>query len=105
MKLYIGILLLTCCVSVAQAQYDPSKVKKKARELYDKALVQAQDGKFKEGIQLLQEAVKNDPGFLDGYLSIAGMFGEMKNYPAAIDNYNKAKALDAAYFKDYNLPF
>jgi outer membrane protein OmpA-like peptidoglycan-associated protein len=90
---------------IVQAQYDPSKVKKKAVSLYDKALVQAQDGKFREGIQMLEEAVKVDGGFLDAYLSIAGMYGELKNYQSAIDNYNKAKAIDANYFKDYNLPY
>ena len=105
MKRFIGILLLICTAAFASAQYDPGKVKKKAMELYDKALVQAQDGKFREGIQLLTDAVKIDPGFLDAYLSIAGMHGEMKDYQNSIENYNKAKAIDAGYFKDYNLPY
>ena len=105
MKQFIGILLLICTVTFANAQYDPGKVKKKAMELYDKALVQAQDGKFREGIQLLTDAVKIDPGFLDAYLSIAGMYGEMKDYQKSIENYNKAKSIDASYFKDYNLPY
>ena len=105
MKLLLSILWLIGTLSIAEAQYDPSKIKKKAMEMYDKALVQAQDGKFKEGIQMLDEAVKLDPGFLDAYLSIAGMYGEMKNYQNSIDNYNKAKAIDADYFRDYNLPY
>ena len=105
MKIVASIVLLVCSISVLQAQYDPSKVKKKAMELYDKALEQARDGKFMEGIQILDEAVKIDPGFLDAYLSIAGMYGEVKNYENAINNYNKAKAIDADYFKDYNLPY
>lgn len=105
MKFIISIFLIIGCICGVQGQYDPGKVKKKAKDLYEKALVQAQDGKFKEGIQLLEEAVKIDPRFLDAYLSIAGMYGEMKNYESAIQNYNKAKAIDAAYFKDYNLPY
>jgi len=105
MKRIICIFLLICTVSIANAQYDPSKVKKKAMELYDKALAQAQDGRFKEGIQILNEAVKIDPGFLDAYLSIAGMYGELKDYQNSIENYNKAKSIDANYFKDYNLPY
>src|SRR5688500_8389184 len=105
MKRFIGILLLTCTAAFASAQYDPGKVKKKAMELYDKALVQAQDGKFREGIQLLTDAVKIDPAFLDAYLSIAGMYGEMKDYQNSIENYNKAKSIDSGYFKDYNLPY
>lgn len=86
-------------------QYDPSKVKKKAAELYEKAIAKAQGDDFKGGIQLLQEAVKIDPRFLDAYLSIAGMYGEMKEYQPAIDNYEKAKAIDAEYARDYNLPY
>lgn len=105
MKLFLSILFQICILSFLQAQYDPSKVKKKAMELYDKALVQAQDGKFKEGIRILDDAVKIDPGFLDAYLSIAGMYGEIKNYEKAIEHYNKAKVIDADYFKDYNLPY
>ena len=105
MKRAISILLLICTVSLAKAQYDPGKVKKKAMELYDKALLQAQDGKFNEGIRLLTEAVKIDPAFLDAYLSIAGMYGELKNYQSSIENYDKAKSIDRDYFKDYNLPY
>ena len=60
MKRFVSIFFLICAISVAQAQYDPSKVKKKAMELYDNALEQAQDGKFKEGIQILNDAVKID---------------------------------------------
>ena len=105
MKSFLSILFSVCTLYVAHAQYDPSKVKKKAMELYDKALVQAQDGKFKEGIQMLNEAVKIDPNFLEAYLSIAGMYGEMKQYQNAIDNYNKAKSIDTEFFKDYNLPY
>ena len=105
MKPFLTIFIFLCTLSVVQGQYDPSKVKKRAVDLYDKALVEAQDGKFKEGIQLLEEAVKIDLGFLDAFLSIAGMYGELKNYQAAIENYNKAKNIDSKYFKDYNLPF
>ena len=33
------------------------------------------------------------------------MYAEMKNYRAAIDNYEKALAIDSNYFLDYNLPY
>lgn len=89
----------------AHAQFDPQKVNKKAQQLYAKALETAQNGDFKQGITILQNAVKSDPQFEDAWLSIAGMYGEMKNYDAAIANYEKAKAIDAEYFKDYNLPY
>ena len=62
-------------------------------------------GNSRKEFRLLTEAVKIDPRFLDAYLSIAGMYGELKNYQESIDNYDKAKAIDADYFKDYNLPY
>src|SRR5215813_4266425 len=90
---------------LAKAQYDPDKVNKKAAQFYSKALELAQNDDFKGGIEALQQAVKIEPGYEDAYLSIAGMYGEMKNYQAAIDNYEKARAIDSNYFLDYNLPY
>jgi outer membrane protein OmpA-like peptidoglycan-associated protein len=87
------------------AQYDPQKVNKKAAQLYSKALEQAQGDDFKGGIETLLQTVKIDPNFEDAYLSLAGMYGELKNYQGAIDNYEKARAIDSNYFKDYNLPY
>ena len=85
--------------------YDPDKVSKKATELYEKALEQAQDGKYREGIDLLKRAIKIDKRYADAFLSIAGMYGEMKMYDSAIANYEGAKAIDSLYFQDYNLPY
>ncbi len=89
----------------ARAQYDPQKVSKKAGQLYSKALEYARDDRFREGIQLLEQAVQADGGFEDAYLSMAGMYGELKDYKNAIQNYEKAKAIDSFYFEDYNLPY
>lgn len=105
-KHYCTILaFLVAPVCLFAQSYDPAKVNKKAAALYEKAISKAQEDDFKGGIQLLKEAVKIDPRFLDAYLSIAGMYGEMKDYQNAIDHYQQAKAIDAAYFKDYNLPY
>jgi outer membrane protein OmpA-like peptidoglycan-associated protein/tetratricopeptide (TPR) repeat protein len=100
--LLLSFVLFSLCT---HAQYYPEKIGKKAMTLYRQGLEKANDGNFKEGIQLLENAVKLDPKFMDAYLSIAGMYGELKNYPASIDNYLKAKAIDSDYFKDYNLPY
>ncbi len=50
------ILPALLAASLAQAQYNPDKVNKKAAQLYSKALEQAQGYDFKQGIQTLQEA-------------------------------------------------
>ena len=107
MKKCCTILILLACSLYAfpQHEYDPDKVNKKAFDLYEKGIEKARYGDYKEGIRILEEAVKIDPNFLDAYLSIGGISSEMKNYEAAIENYRKAKAIDAEYFKDYNLPY
>jgi outer membrane protein OmpA-like peptidoglycan-associated protein len=104
MKKFCTILFLFT-LHFGQAQFDPSKVNKKAAQLYSKALELAQGDHFREAIQVLQQAVKIEPGFEDAYLSIAGMYGELKNYQGAIDNYEKARSIDSEYFKDYNITY
>ena len=104
-----GILLLASLFILAvprlQAQYNPEKVNKKAAQFYSKAMELAQNDDFKGGIEALQQAVRIDNRFEEAYLSMAGMYGELKNYQDAIDNYEKAKAIDSNFFMDYNLPY
>ncbi len=104
MKYFFMILLLPCSY-FTQAQFDPAKVNKKAAQLYSKALEIAHDGDYTDGIKILQDAIKIDTLFADAYLSMAGMYGQLKNYRYAIDTYEKAKKIDSEYFKDYNLPY
>ncbi|HMI60618.1 MAG TPA: OmpA family protein [Puia sp.] len=103
--LFLLVLLSIITVSQIQAQYNPDKVIKKAAQSYSKALELAQNDDFKGGIEALKQAVHLDPGFADAWLSMAGMYGELKNYQGAIDSYEKARAIDSNYFKDYNLPY
>jgi outer membrane protein OmpA-like peptidoglycan-associated protein len=100
--LFVPLLLGSFFV---RAQYNPDKVNKKAAQLYSKALELAQGDDFKGGIKALQEAVRIDRSFADAFLSMAGMYGELKDYGNAIDNYEKARAIDSNYFMDYYLPY
>jgi outer membrane protein OmpA-like peptidoglycan-associated protein/tetratricopeptide (TPR) repeat protein len=103
---FLAAFIFIYSASMAQpGSYDPEKVHKKAAEQYQKALVVAEAGNFKEGIAILFTALKFDNRFADAYLSIAGMYGEMKQYDSAIANYEAAKNIDSLYFQDYNLPY
>ena len=104
----IPLLIILFCLSAyltRAQQYDPEKVSKKAAQLNSKGLEQAEGGDLNGGIHSLQEAIRIDNRFEDAYLSIAGIYGEMKNYPKAIEFYEKAKAIDSVYFLDYDLPY
>ncbi len=102
-KLFTILLLIN--FGRVHAQYDPSKVDKRAARLYLKSQEQAQDEKFSDGIASLKEAVRIDSHFEDAYLSMAGMYGELKNYAASVENYEKAKAIDSIYFNDFSLSY
>lgn len=105
MKLFCTILILLFCSQLVKAQYDPAKVNKKAVSLYEQGLEKASNGDFKSGIQLLQQAIQKDAGYLDAYLSMAGMYNEIKDYANAVANYEKSKGIDSIYCHDYNLPY
>ena len=98
-------LLFLFTTGPSRAQYNPDKVNKKAAQLYSKALELAQGDDFKGAIAALQQAVRIDKNFEEAYLSMAGMYGELKGYQDAIDNYELARAIDSSFFMDYYLPY
>src|SRR5687768_14712478 len=91
--------------TAARAQYDPDKVNKKAKALFEKAYGIAMNGDYNGSIKTLQDAIKIEPRYLEAFLSIAGLYFEQKNYQGAIEYYEKGKAIDSSWFKDYNLPY
>src|SRR5450432_4844911 len=72
-------LLFILLIVRAEAQYDPAKVDKKAVLYYNRSQVQGADDKFQEGIESLKQAVSIDNRYEDAYLSMAGMYSELKN--------------------------
>ncbi len=102
---FTSLCVLLAVLFASGQSYDPYKVSKKAMALYEQAIAKAQNDEFREGIRILKEAAKIDPRFEDAYLSIAGMYGELKVYDSAVLFYEKARSIDNRYFKDYNLPY
>src|SRR5450631_2291401 len=105
MKFYCLVLLFLLINFRLQAQYDPAKVEKKAAKLYLQSQQQAGDDNFLAGIESLKQAVAIDSRFEDAWLSMAGMYTELKNYQSAVDNYRIARSIDSIYFKDYSLSY
>ncbi|OQP63500.1 flagellar motor protein MotB [Niastella vici] len=104
-KKIITISILAGLFCTARAQYDPDKVNKKAKALYEKAYGIAMNGNYIESIKTLQDAIKIEPRYAEAFLSIAGLYFEQKKYMEAIEYYEKAKVIDSVWFKDYNLPY
>jgi outer membrane protein OmpA-like peptidoglycan-associated protein/tetratricopeptide (TPR) repeat protein len=91
--------------NLALCQYDQSKINKKAVEAYNKGLEKAGDGKFKDAIESFGEAIRREPNYIDAYLSLAGVYGQVKLYDQSTAVYEKAFALDSNYTLDMRLPY
>ena len=108
MKIKSPILFLFCQLLIANclsAQYNPTKINKKAFSVYMQAMGKANDRDFKGAIDLLNECVRIEPKYADAFLSLGGVYGQLKNYKSSTDNYEKAFAIDSNYTNEYKLPY
>ncbi len=104
----LRFLLMAFCLFLlhtSHAQYDPTKINKKAVAAYNEALENAEQARFTESITSLQKAIQLDAHYIDAYLSLAGVYGQVKNYPQSVVYYEKAFALDSNYTSEYMLPY
>ncbi|MDQ3278009.1 MAG: OmpA family protein [Bacteroidota bacterium] len=106
MKNRILLFLFTLCLAfAAMAQEDITKVDKKAVSLYEQAMTLIDAARYKDALVVLQQAVNRDDKYIDAYLSMAGIYGQLKDYKQSAATYEKAMAMDAAYTADYALPY
>ena len=98
------ILLLTSYITNAQ-WYDPEKVNAKANSIYIEAINNARNEKYSVAIDQINEALKIDPKLVDAYLSLGGIYANLKNYDQSVTNFEKAFSLDSVYSKYYYLPY
>jgi outer membrane protein OmpA-like peptidoglycan-associated protein/tetratricopeptide (TPR) repeat protein len=106
MKRFVLLLISYFLFQNAFAQpYDPSKVNKKAIPLYNQAMQRAEDGNFTLAAGLLQQCISIDKKYVDAYLSLAGVYGQIKNYHSSVEYYEKAFAQDSDYTIEYKLPY
>src|SRR5688572_12388472 len=102
MKKSILLLILSFTLLNTFAQtYDPSKVNKKAVELYNQAIERAQDQNYSLAIGLLLKAIEIDKNYLEAYLSLGGVYGQMKNYSKSVEYYDRAFPIDPNYTIEY----
>lgn len=104
MRFWSFIIIIILFNQSAFAQYDPNKVNKKAANLYEQAMVKLEKEGIQSSISTLQQAIKQDANFMDAYLSIAGLYLELKEYKNALDYYQTAQKIDPVYFHEYRVP-
>lgn len=98
LALYFTLILLA---NASTGQYDPSKVNKKAAALFAQAQQRAEDGNLINAVGLLVQAIEVDKNYVDAYLALAGIHGNLKNYNSSIINYEKAFSFDSVYTIEY----
>jgi outer membrane protein OmpA-like peptidoglycan-associated protein/tetratricopeptide (TPR) repeat protein len=99
---FLFIALSVCSFS---QEYNIQKIDKKAVAFYEQAMERARDGSLANAAGLLIKAIDTDKNFVDAYLSLAGVYSQIKNYKSSIENYEKAFALDKDYTIEYKIPY
>ena len=69
------------------------------------AMGKANDRDFKGAIDLLNQCISIEPKYADAFLSLGGVYGQLKNYKSSTENYEKAFAIDSNYTNEYKLPY
>jgi tetratricopeptide (TPR) repeat protein len=101
--IYLGTYLLLH-TSFSQA-YDPDKVNKNAVTLYNQAMERAQDGSLVPAAGLLLQCIEIDNKYVEAYLSLAGVYSDLKNYTKSIEYFEKAFVLDPEYTIESKLAY
>ncbi|MEP6616900.1 MAG: OmpA family protein [Ginsengibacter sp.] len=105
-KSVLPFLFIAMCSSVVSAQwFDPAKVNTKVMDIYLQGISKAQNSQYAESIKMVNDAVKLDPKFVDGYLSLAGIYANLKHYDTSVQLFEKALQLDSVYTRYYLLPY
>lgn len=102
MKPVLFLIVLLIGFSLFAQEKMPNK---KAVDLYEKSMNQLQDGNVPGAVPLLLKAIEIEPGYTDAILSLASVYGELKEYDKAVLQFEKARSMDSTQFKYFNLPY
>lgn len=103
---YALIFLFFCNSTILFAQQNSGhQINKKTVKLYENAIATAQEGNLNQAIQLLNNVISADSLYLEAYLSIAGIYGQQKNYALSVKNYERALKIDENNSREYRLPY
>ena len=101
LKCFLIVISLTLAVSCSTSQYYSTK-NKKAIKLFEQGKVapaqsidqQTRTPNYKEGIRLMERAIKKAPNFWEAHMFAGEMSELIHDYPAAIYHFKKALSLN-----------
>ncbi len=100
------LIWLSLYSTAAHAQwYDPAKLSPKVAALNESAYAAAEEGRYRDALAQLNEAISLDARFVDGYLSRAGIYANMRKYDSSVADFGKSMFLDSLYASVYLLPY
>lgn len=105
MKYLLAATLAFVSFSLSAQPYDSDKVNKRAIDAYERAMLKVRDGELLQAVPFFKKATELDARYADAWLSLAGVYGELKDYAKSIEYYDKARAIDPLYFSFYNLSY
>ena len=102
MRFVVFFFFILGCTSVKTQTKSSSQ---KTLKLYGKAMTQINDGLLKDAIESLQATLTSDPNYIEAYVSLAGVYGEKKDYQNAANYYKTALQKDSNYAAYFRLPY
>jgi outer membrane protein OmpA-like peptidoglycan-associated protein/tetratricopeptide (TPR) repeat protein len=100
----LSYLLLLSFIGFGQG-YDPEKVNPMATEIYGQGITYARNGEYTTAIKVLNDALQIEPKYVDAYLSLGGIYAQIKNYQESVSNFEKAFQIDSVYSNLFLLPY
>ncbi len=85
--------------------YNPEKMPKKAQDTYFQAIENLRAGQWENGRNQLYQTLKQEPKFVEAWLSLMGAYGEKKMYDSAVLSFQKGWQLDSIFSDDWLLPY
>lgn len=106
MKFFLNLFFLSNCLYFNYSvTAQPNKIHSKAEQLFNNGISKTQELDYKEAINLFRQATEKDTNFVAAFLSLAGVYGQIKEHNQATHFYETAFLKDSATTKLYQLPY
>src|SRR5215510_2479867 len=102
-KLFASLLVLS--FFFAHSQYDPTKINKKAVDLFQKGLQKGEAGNYTEAMNYFRQSLAIDSNYVHAHLAIAALYAKMKEFKKSTDESEKAFAIDPNYTAEDRLGY
>jgi len=105
-RVIILVLFTHFSFFIAKAQwFDPEKVNPKAADMFMSAIEDADNAQYRQALIKMNDAISIEPKFVNAYLSMAGIYANMKRYDSSVYFFEKGIGLDSVYSAYYFLPY